>query len=516
MLSRLRGVLVGGGLLVLAAACQPTPTPPPVPTIPPPTPTAVMPPQTGQCPAGSTRTVVYGTGKRAALDAVDAASAVPQELKRDLSPLNAVVVCASASTVAGLDAAGVQSEPDRVMSIFLGAGVAAEPREADQWGLSDVGARSAWSVGRGAGVTIAIIDSGVDASHPDIGALVWDVDLIGTQYPRHAHATHVAAIAAGRENGVGVVGVAPDAMLASCRVCDSNGSCWTSDIASCVVTSADRGASVINMSLGGPSTEKALDDAIAYAVSKGVTVVAAAGNEGTNAPSYPAASAGVIGVGAIDQARARAGFSNFGQPDADIAAPGVDILSAVPPFGWEAWAGTSMAAPFVAGAAAILRGLGALADVLPVLLASGNAGPSDLGGKRVSAANAVKAPTITPGPSPSAAPIPTRTVHAYPGPPTEASTLTPSPPAMTLTPVNSATATSPRVPPTATGAPSATSRLATTTSSATSTATAHPIATLTPRPTATPCTIDAYTRVNGTPAYRPVYAPCLTPTATRR
>jgi subtilisin family serine protease len=172
------------------------------------------------------------------------------------------------------------------------------------------------------------------------------------------HGTHVAgSIAAGAENGLGIAGAAPRVKILPVRVLNCSG--WSSDVAKGITWAANQGARVINLSVGGPGPDKALYLAVKYARSKGAVVVAAAGNnhgectDGKNATSYPGATTGAIGVGAIDSALQHACFSNTGSY-VDLVAPGVSILSTVPPAGYAALNGTSMATPHVSAAAALV------------------------------------------------------------------------------------------------------------------------------------------------------------------
>ncbi|MEU4688348.1 S8 family peptidase [Actinoplanes sp. NPDC023714] len=241
-----------------------------------------------------------------------------------------------------------------------------DPLRSQQWGLGKVKATSAWSKSTGAGVTVAVIDTGVDARHPDLAGKVltgYDVlkGMAGGTTDGNGHGTHVAGIiGAVTGNGVGVSGVAPDAKILPIRVFDSTGSGYMSDVAEAVVWAADHGANVINMSIGSTAKLAALSDAVTYARNSGVTVVAAAGNERQdgNPTSYPAADAGVIAVAATDSADRYASFSNSGSY-VDVAAPGSAIVSTYPTAltggDYVAMSGTSMAAPQVAGIAALLE-----------------------------------------------------------------------------------------------------------------------------------------------------------------
>ena len=248
-----------------------------------------------------------------------------------------------------------------------------DPLFGQQWGLQRIQAPAAWDRARGAGAAIAIVDGGAQPTHPDLnGAFVdeWDYyNNDATADDEDGHGTHVAGIAAAYTNdATGIAGTAPDAPLFNYDVCGAT-SCPDSAIATAVMDAADMGADVINMSLGGPGNPAALENAVNYAWNKGVVVVAAAGNEATSTPSYPAAYPNVIAVSGVDYYNGDSDFSNFGSW-VDVAAPGGEsgapdsqkILSSVPtyidPSGYDAWNGTSMASPFVAGVAALLDSQG--------------------------------------------------------------------------------------------------------------------------------------------------------------
>jgi len=236
-----------------------------------------------------------------------------------------------------------------------------DPMFGEQWGLMKTGFESAWDRARGSGVRIAIVDSGASVRHEDLRQkIALQRDLInndGTVEDPFEHGTHVAGIAAAdTDNRKGVAGGCPDCNLLIAKVLDGNGEGTATDVAQGIIWSADRGARVINVSLGDRHDVHAVRDAVDYATRKGAVVVAAAGNKDTSRLEYPAAYPDVIAVAATNRDDRRAWFSNYGDW-VDVAAPGVGILSTVPG-GYSAWDGTSMASPHVAALAGLLASQG--------------------------------------------------------------------------------------------------------------------------------------------------------------
>jgi subtilisin family serine protease len=226
-----------------------------------------------------------------------------------------------------------------------------------QWGLHQLDLPRAWDLTRGApGVVVAVIDAGVDATHPDLRAAVLPgIDVTGrsgdTGDPE-GHGTAVAGIIASRtDNVTGQAGVCWNCEILPIRVLDANGAGDTSVVATGIVNAVDLGARVINLSLGGPTPTQALADAVAYAQQKGVVVVAAAGNSATVTPFYPAAYAGVVAVAASDPGRRLYAWSDHGDW-VSLAAPGCNVAPTLNG-GYADFCGTSSAAPIVAGLAAL-------------------------------------------------------------------------------------------------------------------------------------------------------------------
>ena len=244
---------------------------------------------------------------------------------------------------------------------------------------ADIDAPEAWAISTGSvfDIRVAVIDSGVDYTHPDLAAnYVGGADFVGNDgdpMDDHGHGTHVAGIIAAAMNNLtgapaeeeGVAGVAPSARILAYKVCAADGTCSDFAIQQAIAQAITDNARVINMSLGDTVFSQSLNDAVQAAWNAGLVIVAGAGNDGTTEPFYPAALDNVISVGAFDEDHRRASFSNYGSW-VDIAAPGNVIMSSylgtacgpstVPgDIGCYTWnSGTSMATPFVAGAAALV------------------------------------------------------------------------------------------------------------------------------------------------------------------
>lgn len=215
---------------------------------------------------------------------------------------------------------------------------------------------------RGAGVIVAVLDSGYDFTHPDlIGQSVpgWDfVNDDNNPADDNGHGTHVSGtIAAKTNNALGIAGVAYNAKILPVKVLNAAGSGNNFVISMGIVYAVDKGAKVINMSLGGSAFTTSMSAAVNYAITRGVTVIAASGNTYGTTYQYPASYDGVISVAAHDSTGTKADFSTYNDR-VTISGPGVDILSTVPTFvsasRYAYFDGTSMATPHVAGIAALL------------------------------------------------------------------------------------------------------------------------------------------------------------------
>lgn len=389
-------------------------------------------------------------------DATDAAQL--QRLDRALQPLDARSDVVDAAPLAGrtakvtttLSAAQLASlpgvaavEPDRSLQLFD------DPYQGSQWHLAndgrsggtagaDVGAPAAWATSTGAGVVVAVIDTGTQLDHPDLAGQLWRNpgetcdngvddehngfvdDCVGWDFGQNdnvpgvaagasgPHGTHVAGIIAAARNGVGVAGIAPDARIMSLKVADSGGTLQLSAAIAAITYAADNGAHLINASWGTSTPSSALRNALAYAGTRGVLVFAAAGNTGTyltSAGPFPAGYwtglSNVVSVAATTRQDLRASFSNYGE--VTLAAPGADIVSTYAGGGYASMSGTSMAAPAAAGVAAIVRTAApalnpAQLRFLLAATAERPAGLEGMGSGRVDAAAAIAA--LAPGAPP--------------------------------------------------------------------------------------------------------------------
>ncbi|MBW2967102.1 S8 family peptidase [Candidatus Woesearchaeota archaeon] len=233
----------------------------------------------------------------------------------------------------------------------------ADPTQVVPWGVDQIDAEL--SAFDGSGVTVCVVDTGIDRDHPDLtvaegrnfvptGRVIktdrWDDD--------NGHGTHCAGTVAALDNGLGVVGVAPGATLMAAKVLDRYGSGWTSDIIAGVEWCVANGADIVSMSLGGGDYNPIFEEALLNAEAAGVLVVAAAGNDYGAPVIYPAAYDSVVAVGATDSSNAIAEFSNVG-PELELSAPGVAILSTCINGEYCEKSGTSMATPHAAGVAAL-------------------------------------------------------------------------------------------------------------------------------------------------------------------
>jgi subtilisin family serine protease len=272
------------------------------------------------------------------------------------------------------------------------AGAPSDALQGEQWAVAPgavLNLPPAWELSQGQGVVVATLDTGTKLDHPDLAPNIWTnfreipgngkdddgngyiddvhgVDLTTTRRGQdlnddNGHGTHVAGIIAAAANGRGVVGVAYRAKIMTVKVLDVNESGTTGAVAEGIRYAVANGARIINMSLGGPTQDPRVTDAIAAAAAANVLVVCSAGNDGRDIdqkPSYPVSTpaSNLVGVAATSptQGRQLGFFSNFGRNTVSLAAPGVDVLSTANNGGYVLKSGTSMAAPQVTGVAALV------------------------------------------------------------------------------------------------------------------------------------------------------------------
>lgn len=234
-----------------------------------------------------------------------------------------------------------------------------------QWNLPIIATEEGWKVDRGSGdVVVAVIDTGVDMTHPDLrDRILPGLNVVAqNNNPQDdvGHGSHVAGIiAASTNNGIGVAGMTWYNSVLPVKVLDQSGAGSTYAVAQGIIWATDRGAKVINLSLGNYANAEFLHDAVKYAYSKDVVLIAASGNDNTSQPGYPAAYPEVLAVAATDSKKNRAPFSNFGDY-IDVAAPGVSIASTYTGQQYAALSGTSMASPHAAALAALIRSVNPL------------------------------------------------------------------------------------------------------------------------------------------------------------
>ncbi len=312
----------------------------------------------------------------------------------------------------------------------------APPQEiVDQWGLAAIQAPPAWDlISPKNPVLIAITDTGIDRMHSDLAPNIWQnpgeiagdgIDNDGNGYvddtwgwdfangdndpfDDNGHGTIVGSVAAGVQDGSGVAGVCPWCRLATVKVLSAEGSGSVDAVANGIVYAADIGARVINLSLAGPADAQTLGDAVDYAWSQGALVVAGAGNDGIEAPRYPAGYANAMAVASTNMDDHHSCFSNFADGYISVAAPGELIAAAQPNQEYGSFSGTSLSTPHVAGLGGLLFSQDpdrANAEVRAIIEATANdlgstGTDAHFGAGRINAHRAVAGdttPTIPPG-----------------------------------------------------------------------------------------------------------------------
>lgn len=237
-----------------------------------------------------------------------------------------------------------------------------QPPQQITWGIARVEAPLAWNNSTGKNVKIAVLDTGISNSHPDL-TVSGGVNLVGTSSSKkwdddNGHGTHVAGIIAARNNTIGVIGVAADAELYAVKVLNNYGGGSISDVIEGIDWAVQNNMDIISMSLGTDTYSQAFADASAGAYNSSILLVAAAGNSGdgntsTNDVQYPARFDSVIAASAVDYNNVAPIWSADGS-EVELAAPGVGIYSTWLDGSYATTSGTSMAAPFVSGVAALL------------------------------------------------------------------------------------------------------------------------------------------------------------------
>jgi len=230
------------------------------------------------------------------------------------------------------------------------------PSQTLPWGVERINSNDVLNIATGSGVKVAIVDTGVERTHPDLIAnLKGGANFVATAKSYNddnGHGTHVAGIIAAANNSTGVVGVAPQANIYAVKVLNKSGTGYISDIISGIQWSVNNNMDIINMSLGSNYPSVAFESAINAASDAGVIIVAAAGNDGS-AVDYPAAYEKTIAVSATDSGNNLASFSSRGD-QVDVAAPGVSIYSTYKGGTYATMSGTSMATPHVSGIIALM------------------------------------------------------------------------------------------------------------------------------------------------------------------
>jgi len=230
--------------------------------------------------------------------------------------------------------------------------------ETIDWGLKLLGVPPLWKETQGEGIKVGVLDTGIALEHPDLRPAILEArDFTrspSAAYDAQGHGTHVSGIIAARRNARGIVGVAPAAKIIMAKVLNDEGAGTSQDIVAGIRWAVETGADILSMSLGSPEPDEEIHQALLLAISKGIFVITAAGNEGPELDTvgYPAGFPEMIAVGSIDRRKRLSRFSSRGR-QVDVVAPGDEITSCYPPRGYAVLSGTSMATPFVSGVVAL-------------------------------------------------------------------------------------------------------------------------------------------------------------------
>jgi len=333
------------------------------------------------------------------------------------------------------------AEPNHIASALMSPN---DPLYSTQWSLPKMSAPAAWDLAQGGYGPIAVVDTGVLSTHPDLaGEVISGYDFVNSDNDPtddHGHGTHVSGIiAALTNNSIGVSSIGYKGTIMPVKVLNSSGSGSYANVASGIIYAVDNGAKVINLSLGGTSSSITLQNAVNYANSKGAYVVAAAGNSATDAPLYPASCEGAIAISATDSSDNLASFSNYGG-SIFSSAPGVNINSTYLSNSYRYMSGTSMATPQFSGLLELATAYANSENVnIPkmkmldlIKTSSDKVGPYsyDTNGwnqyfgygrinseKLINEITPAPAPTPSPSPSPSITPPPSPVSSATPAPP---------------------------------------------------------------------------------------------------
>jgi len=230
--------------------------------------------------------------------------------------------------------------------------------ETIDWGLKLLNVPPLWKETQGEGIKVGVLDTGIALEHPDLRPAILEArDFTrspSAAYDAQGHGTHVSGIIAARRNAHGIVGVAPEAKILMAKVLNDEGSGTSQDILDGIRWAVEAGADILSMSLGSSEPDEEIHQALLLAISKGIFVITAAGNEGPDLDTvgYPAGFPEMVAVGSIDRRKRLSQFSSRGR-QVDVVAPGDEITSCYPPRGYAVLSGTSMATPFVSGVVAL-------------------------------------------------------------------------------------------------------------------------------------------------------------------